>query len=84
MRVHRTKPRKDALEYTSGGKPTEVAEGIAEVTETERVGPRSEVDLLPTEKERVDDHDRDLLGLKSGSETQGTAMLDKEDNTPTL
>lgn len=84
MRVHRTKPRKDALEYTSGGKPTEVAEEIVEVTETERVGPRSEVDLLPIEKERVDDHDLDLLGLKSGSETQGTAMLDKEDNTPTL
>lgn len=56
---------------------------LGEVIDTERAGLRREVDLLPTE-EKLGDFDLDRLGLRSDSETQGSAMSEEEDNTLTL
>lgn len=49
--------------------------------EAQRVGSSRERDLLPTEKEKLDARDSDLLGLKTGSDTMGSVMLEDDDTT---
>lgn len=46
IHMHRDKPRKATLEDISGGKLTEILEGISEAIEVERVGLSREVDPL--------------------------------------
>lgn len=38
-------------------------------------------DLLPNQEEKQDDLDLDLLGLTMGTDLQGSAMSDGEDDT---
>lgn len=57
------KPRKNISEDTSGGKPTDVPEGIAEAVEAERARSSREVGLLPTGEENLNDLDLRLLEL---------------------
>lgn len=71
-------------EDTVGGKPTEVPQGIAEARKAKSAEASREMDLLPTEVERLDDLVPDLLGLKLDGETQESAMLEEEDDDATL
>lgn len=74
------KPRNDTLEDTLGEKPTQIPEGVVKSVETERVGSSRDMNLLPTEKEKLDN--LDLQGLKVNNYMQVGAMLDGD--TPIL
>lgn len=54
------------------------SKGIAEAIEAERAGPTREVNVLPTEEEKLDGLDLEPLGLKSGSEMQEIVMSEEE------
>lgn len=71
--------------YTSGENPSQIPEGITAI-ETESAGSSRgvKVNLLPTEREELDDLYLNLLVVKADSETQGSAMSEKEDDTPIL
>lgn len=69
----------DIPEDTWGRKPTMILNGIAE---PEKAGPKREVDLPSTVKEKPDD--LDPLWLKSDSDKQGSAISEEKDNIPTL
>lgn len=66
--------------FPSSGKLTEIP---AEVIAAERAGPSKEVNLLPTEKAKLDCLHPDLQWFKSASQMQQSAMSE-EDDTPTL
>lgn len=67
---------KDTSKDTSSGKPTENPKGNAEAIEAESAGPSREVDLLPTEKYKLDD--LDLLWRSAESEPQGSVISEEE------
>lgn len=71
VHVHRAKPRKDISGDTWVGKPTEVP------IKAEGTGPRRAVDLLPTEEEKLIDHDLNLLQFMSDRKMQRSAILEK-------
>lgn len=75
--MHRGKPRKDALK-------NKIPKRIAKAVKAERARPSKEVDLLSIEEKKLVDLNLELLRLKSESETQGNAMPEEEDDTPTL
>ncbi|CAD7082050.1 unnamed protein product [Hermetia illucens] len=84
VHVHKEKPRKETSEEASGGKLTEVPEEVAEAIEAERTGSTREVDLLPSEEQKLDDLDLGLLGLGVDSDAQESAMSEEEGDTPTV
>ncbi|CAD7081749.1 unnamed protein product [Hermetia illucens] len=78
VHVHKEKPRKETSEEASGGKLTEVPEEVAEAIEAERTGSTREIDLLPSEEQKLDDLDLGLLGLGVDTDAQESAMSEEE------
>lgn len=58
--MNREKAKKDSSQETSAGKPTQVPEEIWEAIEAERTGSGRIVDLLPSEKWKMDVQDLNL------------------------
>ncbi|CAD7079027.1 unnamed protein product [Hermetia illucens] len=66
--INRDKPKKDTSEETPGEKHTEVPEEVSKAIEAESTGSTREVDLLPSEEQKLDDLDLGLLGLRVDSD----------------
>lgn len=71
MHVQWEKPREGTSQNTSGGKSTEITEGIVEGKES-------------TEEEKLVNLNLDLVWLKAANDMQGSLMSEEKDDTSTL
>lgn len=75
VHVQREKSKNEISEDTSSGKSTEVLEEVEGAIQVERA--------QPSEEKKPDNLHLELLLFKAATETQGSAMSEKEDNTLT-